>query len=322
MIDAGFVVYERDRIAAGTVLGSAIAFRLFLFFVPCIVFGVGVMGALSGWVDAESITDTGRITGVLAQNVQSAQHQTTAAAVVSLLTGLVLMVSAGRSLAKSLVASSSLAWSATGKVTARVRAIASITGLMLSLVLVTIINNRIIDQYGVAFAGLSFGASFVLYVVIFVVLMASLPRGTGDPGALIPGAAFVAVVVTGMQAVSQIYIPNRLSSASELYGGIGVAVVALGWLFIIGRTLSLSMSMNAALFDRFGSLSQAIFSLPILRLLPQRSTLIRNYFGLDDQGRSVPSAPGERPDIAAVTPAIDALREVDDQHRERESRGD
>ena len=156
-------------------LGSAIAFRLFLFFVPCIVFAVGVIGALSEWVDVDSITNSGRITGILAQNMRSAHDQTTAATLLSLSTGLVLMVSAGRSLAKSLVASSSLAWSATGKVTARVRAIASITGLMLSLMLLTIINNRVIDQYGVAFAGLSFGASFVLYVVIFVVLMASLP---------------------------------------------------------------------------------------------------------------------------------------------------
>ena len=116
-----------------------------------------------------------------------------------------------------------------------------------------------------------------------------------------------------MQAVSQIYIPNRLASASDLYGGLGVAVVALGWLFIIGRTLSFAMSLNVALFDRFGSLSQAIFALPVLRVLPARSTPIRTYFGLDDDGRSIPSDVGDRPDVEAVTPAVDVRREGDRQ---------
>ena len=44
-------IYERDRVSAGSVLGSAIAFRLFLFFVPTVVFAVGLMGAISGYVE-------------------------------------------------------------------------------------------------------------------------------------------------------------------------------------------------------------------------------------------------------------------------------
>jgi uncharacterized BrkB/YihY/UPF0761 family membrane protein len=125
--------------------------------------------------------------------------------------------------------------------------------------------------------------------------MASLPRATTDPGAILPGAALVAVIIVGMQAVSQLYIPNRLSGASELYGGIGVTVVALGWLFILGRTLSLAFSVNAALFDRFGSLTQPIFSLPVLRLFPQRWAWFRSYFELDESGRTVPAV-RESPD--------------------------
>ena len=106
---------------------------------------------------------------------------------------------------------------------------------------------------------------------------------------ILPGAAFVATVFVGLQAVSQLYIPNRISGASDLYGGIGVTVVALGWLFIVGRALSFAFSLNAALFDRFGSLSQAIFALPVVRVLPQRSAALRSYFGLDDEGRSRPA---------------------------------
>ena len=285
--DAAFVIYERDRASAGTVLGSAIAFRLFLFFVPCVVFGVGLVGALSGHVSSRSITDAGSISGALAANIRAAHAQSTTATVISLLTGFFLMASAGRSLSKALVASSNLSWLANGRVTAKLKAIVAITAVMTSGVLMSFVIGRIRDEAGIAFAGLSFGASFFVYLVLFMLLMASLPRGTTDPGAILPGAALVAFVIIAMQAVSQLYIPNRISEASDLYGGIGVAVVALGWLFLIGRTLSFAFSVNAALFDRFGSLSQGIFSLPVLRLVPQKSTALRTYFGLDEHGRSV-----------------------------------
>ena len=206
------------------------------------------------------------------------------------------MASAGRSLSKSLVASSNLAWNANGRVTTKVKAIAAVTGVMTSLILVSFVISKIRDELGIAVAGLSFGAGFVIYLVLFMLLMATLPRGTTDPGAILPGAALVAIVTVGMQAVSQLYIPNRLSGASDLYGGIGVAVVALGWLFIIGRILSFSFSVNAALFDRFGSLSQPIFSLPIVRVLPRKSAPLRSYFGLDDDGRSVRASREAMPD--------------------------
>lgn len=289
LVDAAFVIYERDRVSAGSVLGSAIAFRLFLFFVPAVVFGVGVLGVLSGQVDAETVTDSASLTGVLAEQVRSALDQSASAAYLTLATGLVLMLTAGRTLAKALVASSSLVWLTGGKVTAKARVVAIIIGLITSLGLMALLMNRIRDQLGIAAAGLSFGVSAALFVMVFILLMSALPRRTPDPGALVPGAVFASLVVHGMQAFSQLYLPSRFADASELYGGIGVAVVTLGWLFILGRALAFSFAINAALFDRFGSLSQGLFALPVLRTLPRRSAFIRSYFGLDADGRSVKS---------------------------------
>lgn len=283
VVDAGFLVYERDRVSAGSVLGSAIAFRLFLFFVPFLLFGIGLVGLVSGHIDADSISRAGSIRGQLAEQVRSAQEQSTTAKLLTLATGLFLMASAGRSLAKALVASSSLAWSARGNVTATVRAIAAIVGVVSSLILLSFVINRVRDQAGTAAASLSFGAGFVLYVLLIVLLMSTLPRATSDPGAILPGAAIVAIVIVGMQALSQLYIPGKVADASDLYGGVGVAVVALGWLFIFGRSLSFAFSVNAALFDRFGSLSRPIFALPVLRLLPRHSRWVRQYFALEDE---------------------------------------
>ncbi len=128
VVDAGFLIYERDRVSAGSVLGSAIAFRLFLFFVPFVLFCVGLTGLVSGEFDADSISSAGSLRGQLAEQVRSAQDQSRTAQLIALVTGLFLMAITGRSLAKALVASSSLAWSARGNVDAKVRALAAIVG--------------------------------------------------------------------------------------------------------------------------------------------------------------------------------------------------
>ena len=290
LVDAAFVVYERDRVSAGSVLGSAIAFRLFLFFVPAVVFGVGLLGVLSGYVDPETVTDDASITGAIAEQVRVALVQSSGVAFLTLAVGLFLMVVAGRTLAKALVASSSLVWLTGGKVTVKARVVAIIIGLIMSLILMGLVMNFIRARLGIAAAGVSFGVSAALHVLVFALLMSALPRRTPDPGALLPGAVFASLVVHGMEAASVFFLPGRFSGASELYGGIGVAVVALGWLFVIGRGMAFSLAVNAALFDRFGSVSQALFALPVLGRLPRRSEFIRRHFGLDAEGRSVESS--------------------------------
>ncbi len=77
-----------------------------------------------------------------------------------------------------------------------------------------------------------------------------------------------------MQAVSQLYLPGRFDRASELYGAIGTTVVTLGWFFIIGRTIVLAMAVNAVVYERFGSISQFVFSLPVLRVLPRQMGVV------------------------------------------------
>ena len=139
------------------------------------------------------------------------------------------MVTAGRTLAKALVASSSLVWLTGGKVTAKAKVVAIIIGLITSLMLIGAHDepdpHRVRPRRCRAFVRREASCTTS---VAFVVLMSALPRRTTDPGALLPGAAVASLVIPGMQAVSQLYLPGRFSGASELYGGIGVAVVTLG----------------------------------------------------------------------------------------------
>ena len=58
----------------------------------------------------------------------------------------------------------------------------------------------------------------------------------------------VALIITVMHAVSEFYLPDRLSRASQLYGAVGTTIVTLGWFFILGRGIVLAMELNAAIY--------------------------------------------------------------------------
>ena len=155
-------------------------------------------------------------------------------------------------------------------------------GLVGGMGLVSLLINRIREAVGLGPASLSFIPAFVLYAVAWFVISLLLPRRTDDPGAVLPGSAVVALVITTMQAVSQFYLPGRFARASQLYGAIGSTVVTLGWFFILGRAIVFAIELNPLLFDRYGSLTAAVFSLPVIRILPRHSAGLRRLFDLDD----------------------------------------
>ena len=282
LVDVGLRIFQRDRESAGSVVGSAIAFRLFLFFVPVLLFVVGLAGFLTTVIDEDDLKPTS-VTGSLAVQIDTALSQTNATRWIAVAAGLVGMALAGRVLSRVLVAASCLAWRLPITMKARPRLIGAIIGLLVGMALITTVINEVRSRLGLAVAGLSFIAAFGIYVVAWLLLSMLLPKPTSDPGSLLPGAAIVGLTLAGLQAFSQLFLPDQFSRASQLYGAIGITVVTLGWFFILGRTIVLSMSVNAAVYERFGSISQLVFSLPLLRALPRRWPYLRRFFGLDEQ---------------------------------------
>ena len=90
----------------------------------------------------------------------------------------------------------------------------------------------------------------------------------------------MAVVLTGLQAVTQLYLPRQIESASEIYGTVGVAIAILGWFFILGRAMAFSFAVNAVLYEQVGSVSTFVFGLPGLRLIPPRFPKVARFFDL------------------------------------------
>lgn len=280
LVDVCLRIYHRDRDSAGTLVGSAVAFRLFLFFVPMLLFITGLLGFLAQWIDRGDLESNG-ISGGLADQINAALSQPDSTRWLATLLGLFGMAWAGRSLTKALVAASCLAWEMPVRTKASPKVMGAIAGLVAGIALVSTLVNRLRDN-GIAIAGMSFVAGFAFYVVAWFVLTMLLPRRENtDPSALLPGAVIVAVTLTGMQAVSQLYLPGKFSHASELYGAIGITIVTLGWFFILGRVMMFSLSVDAVIYERFGSISQFVFSLPLLRIIPRKSPKLRRLFGLE-----------------------------------------
>lgn len=280
-VDVGVRVYDRDREAAGSLLGSALALRLFLFLVPFVLFTVGLAGLIGHYSGYDSLSSDTGISGTIGDQIDNAFAQSSAPAWFICGAGLVGMASAGYSLSRAMIVSSALAWQLGGRQRATFGVIGSIVWLIACIGLISTIVNSIRAATGLAVASASFVVVFGIYVVLWVVVIQTLPHGTTDPGAALPGALLAAVALTTMQAISSLYLPRAIERSSELYGAIGVTLAALGWIYILGRVIAFAFSLNAVVFEQVGSISGIVFSAPGIRAIPRHYPRVARYFDLD-----------------------------------------
>lgn len=281
-VDLGVRVYERDRVAGGTILGSALALRLFLFFVPFVLFTVGLTGIVNQILGYDSLSSDAGISGSIGRQIDEAAAQGSAGAWFICGAGLLGMATAGYSLSRALVVSSALAWQLGGRQRTSIGVIGAIAGMISCVGLLTVLVSAIRSASGLAVASVSFAAVLGVYVVLWILTFQTLPRGTTDPGATLPGALVVSLTLTGLQAVSTLFLPRTIERSSELYGAIGVTLATLGWIYLLGRTIAFAFSLNAVVFEQIGSVSQFVFSVPGVRAIPRRYRRVARYFDLDD----------------------------------------
>jgi uncharacterized BrkB/YihY/UPF0761 family membrane protein len=281
VIDLGLRLYERDRAAAGAVTGSAVAFRLFLFFVPFLLFAVGILGFVAAHLDRSSFVSSTGLSGQLADQIETAFTQPDSTRWLATLVGFAGILTAGRTLARVLGVASALSWQIPVRRGSAIRVVGIVVGTAVGMLLLAVLTNRLREAAGTAIAYLSFVPIAIIYSVAWALLALALPRATPDPSSVLPGATLFGVTLAGMEAVTQLYLPSRFDHASALYGSIGVTVVTLGWFFILGRVIVLSMTLNAVIYERIGSIAKFVFGLPLLRMLPKRSPRFARFMGLD-----------------------------------------
>jgi hypothetical protein len=280
-------LYGRDRDAFASVLGSAIALRLFLFIVPANITMLGLINMLRLGDPLGGLVESNPTTGQMAQSYGDLSFWHALGLTVS---GLVLTLWAGRSLARVLATCSAAAWqmhASTAKV--RVRGIAALTGLLFALMISTFAFARMREIGGPAVAVLAWVAVASCVLVGWFIVQMVLPRSTTDPGAVLPGAALMGVGFAILQWFMQIYLPGKIARTTDTMGSLASTVATLGYFFLIGRLMSASFVVNAIVYQRWGSISRVVFSAPGLRRLPARSAKLERFFDLatDDDDPAV-----------------------------------
>jgi uncharacterized BrkB/YihY/UPF0761 family membrane protein len=287
-VDLAVQFYERDRDSFASVLGAAIALRLFLFFVPAMLVLLSLVMLFSGHDGVRNLAENAGVTGGMAAQVEQAASTSRTTSFGLFVAGAWLLLWAGRSLTKTLASCSAGSWRMLGRESkATLRMAAAVTTLVMLLVVTAAIMNRVRQTQGLAVVTTSWLVAGALYSLGWFLVCATLPRRTTDPGALLPGAVLTGTAFAALQWFVQFYLPAKLENVTAVAGGIGTAVVTLGYMFFIGRVMASSFILDAVIFERIGSVSGLVFSLPGLRRLPRRSPRLARYFDLAHEAGAV-----------------------------------
>ena len=297
-IDLACTYVERDREQLTAILGSAIALRLFLFMVPIVAMTVALIVLVAGPGALETLLSQASVTGELAQDVNQTTDTSTSTLILTILTTGWIAAWAGRNLVIVLAACSGTAWRL--DVAARrasLRVTAAVTLLVFVILITASVTNRLRSEFGIAGSTTSWIVGMCAFTGGWFAVMWVLPRGTPDPGAVIPGAALVGLSLTVLQWFMQFYLPSKLERSSSLTGSVGTTVAILGSMFLVGRVLASSFVLNAVIFERVGSISAPLFALPGVRRLPKRFPAIVRWFDLPTH--DTPAAAERPPSVTA-----------------------
>jgi uncharacterized BrkB/YihY/UPF0761 family membrane protein len=85
---------------------------------------------------------------------------------------------------------------------------------------------------------------------IWLLVSFLLPNRAASWKDLVPGAVLVACGVEALHLLTTLLLTPRLSSATDLYGGMGVATVILVWLYLTGRLVVGAAVLDVTIVER------------------------------------------------------------------------
>ena len=299
-------LYRTDAEANGSVLGSAVALRLFLFIVPATTVIVALVNLLGLRTLFQEHLEASVTTGEIAVAIDGVSWGTSLWIAI---TGLLLTLWAGHSLVRTLSASNGACWELTSReAKPNVMSYAAVTGVMFAAISVASLFSRLRNWEGVGVAVASWGVAIAVYTVVWFAVTLALPRPSPDPGSLLPGALVFGLGNSALQWFLQYYLPNRIERGTDRYGSMAITIATLGTFFFVGRLMTASFAINAVTYRDFGSISTVVFSVPGLSWLARRFPRLRNFFGLELEDR-----PGRRPKVVSA-PLPDAGLESAEEH--------
>jgi membrane protein len=253
--EVGWRAQRRDASIGGSVLGAALAYRIFIWLLPFVlvlILGLALAAGQSQVSVAELVDDAG-VTGFIASSVAEAAEGTRGWAVVSALvvTVLVLLYQSS-ALLRSIRAVTALAWRLP---VSRVPSPARSTLVFLAWLIgfVAVGSSAAPIRHALEFP-LDVVADLVVYGAGLPLLWLTLswfllPHGAARWTELVPGALLVGFGIGAIGLFNSLVLFPWLVEREETYGVLGIAAGLLFGFFLIGRTIELAAALNATLAE-------------------------------------------------------------------------
>jgi membrane protein len=255
LVDVVFAMRDEDDRIAGREMAAAVAYRLFFLMLPLILVFVGGIG-LTAASDEGAAEDAVRSSGTSAAVARSIANATSDLSILEHIVVLGIGVwgtyAATKGLMKTLGRVNAISWQVPlVKPPKPLRVVGIVLVIVLALILVSHEWNQIRGKLGVLEFLIALPVVGAIYGALIVELHAQLPRPDDARWTrLVPGAALVGLSIASLQAFLLGYVARKLSSSSELYGGVGTAFVVLFWLYLLGRVLVLGPVLDGVLWRR------------------------------------------------------------------------
>jgi uncharacterized BrkB/YihY/UPF0761 family membrane protein len=246
---------RRDSSIGGSVLGAALAYRIFIWLLPfalAAVLGLALAVEQTDGNVAEAVRDAG-LTGFIAGSVADAAEGTRGWALATgLAAALVVLAYQSSVLLRAIRAVTALAWRMpVTRVPSPARSgllfLAWLVGFLAVAGSAAPIRRAVAFPLDLVLNVAAYGVGLPLLWLALSWFL--LPHGASDWRELVPGALLVGVGVGAIGLINALVLFPWLSEREETYGVLGVAAGLLFGFFLIGRTLELAAALNATLAE-------------------------------------------------------------------------
>lgn len=253
--EIGWRTLRRDSSIGGSVLGAALAYRIFIWLLPFVlvlVLGLALVVGKDRRHMAEILSDAG-LTGFVARSIVDTTDGPSGWAIVTaFVAALVVLLYQTSALLRAMRAITALAWGLpVTRVPSPARSGLLCLGWLVAFLAVAAsappVRQALVFPLDLLANLALYGAGLpVLWLVLSWFL---LPRRTERWQDLVPGALLVGIGVAAIGLFNTLVLFPWLAEREATYGVLGVAAGLLFGFFLIGRTMELAAALNATLVE-------------------------------------------------------------------------
>jgi uncharacterized BrkB/YihY/UPF0761 family membrane protein len=249
LLDASFEVIERDSHVGGSILAGALAYRLFLFFLPLGFFLIAMLGLVARWTGTKphGIAKNIGVVSLVTREVGETSQKGSGVWVA--LVSIVVLAYVTTVLHRAVAVVHALAWENTAlpAKSGRSRKIFAL-GIAAQLVTIGLLGGfrpEATLEYVLLLAALG-----AVLGIVWLGMSLRLPHAAAPWTDLIPGAILYGAGLLCVRAFDRYLLGVLQEQRRNSYGTLGTASAILLSLFLIGRLVVASAVINATLSAR------------------------------------------------------------------------